>query len=255
MYVPRTRDKGRVECVWQNLPAQLMEYALQNQATPDSSLIRVALVEDDVNFQNALVEAIQAAPDMVLLCVAGTRALGLQMLEEVFADVLLVDLGLPDGSGIDVIQAAYAKWPGCNIMVSTTFGDEMHVMRSLEAGASGYLLKDSAPEKMIFEIRSLACGGSPISPIIARQILMRFRHAEPDSASPVTDKLQTALSAREMEVLEFITQGFTSDEIAALMSVSRHTVLTYVRRIYFKLKVNSRTEAIYEARNQGILAK
>ncbi len=220
-----------------------------------SSQIRVALVEDDVHFQNALMDAIQAAPDMTLLGVAGTKALGLAMLDQLQADVLLVDLGLPDGSGIEVIRAAQTKCPGCNIMVSTTFGDELHVMQSLEAGASGYLLKDSAPEKMIFEIRSLYGGGSPISPMIARQILLRFRQDDKSlaSAQPRSDKQRAALSAREKEVLEFITKGFTSDEIAALMSVSRHTVLTYVRRIYTKLKVNSRTEAIYEARNQGLL--
>ena len=220
-----------------------------------SSQIRVALVEDDVNFQNALMAAIGAAPDMTLLGVAGTKALGLAMLDQLQADVLLVDLGLPDGSGIDVIRAAQAKCPGCNIMVSTTFGDELHVMQSLEAGASGYLLKDSAPERMVFEIRSLYSGGSPISPMIARQILLRFRQDDKSlaSAQPRFDKQSAALSAREKEVLEFITKGFTSDEIAALMSVSRHTVLTYVRRIYTKLKVNSKTEAIYEARNQGLL--
>jgi len=227
---------------------------MQQQA--NSSQIRVALVEDDVSFQNALKEAIQAAPDMALQSVAGTRAQGLQMLEQVQADVLLVDLGLPDGSGIDVIRAAHAQWPGCNIMVSTTFGDELHVMQSLEAGASGYLLKDSTPERMVFEIRSLYCGGSPISPLIARQILMRFRQDDKSAAAslePVSDKQRTALSAREMEVLEFITKGFTSDEIAALMSLSRHTVLTFIRRIYSKLEVNSRTEAVYEARKQGLL--
>jgi DNA-binding NarL/FixJ family response regulator len=226
------------------------------QQHPSSSPIRVALVEDDVSFQNALKEAIQAAPDMALLSVAGTRAQGLQMLDEVQADVLLVDLGLPDGSGIDVIRAAHAQWPGCNIMVSTTFGDELHVMQSLEAGASGYLLKDSTPERMVFEIRSLYCGGSPISPLIARQILMRFRQGDKSaaaSAEQISDKQRTALSAREMEVLEFITKGFTSDEIAALMSLSRHTVLTFIRRIYSKLEVNSRTEAVYEARKQGLL--
>ena len=226
------------------------------QQHPSSSQICVALVEDDVSFQNALKEAIQAAPDMALLSVAGTREEGLQMLEQMQADVLLVDLGLPDGSGIDVIRAAHARWPGCNIMVSTTFGDELHVMQSLEAGASGYLLKDSTPERMMFEIRSLYCGGSPISPLIARQILMRFRQDDKSaaaSAEPVSDKQRTALSAREMEVLEFITKGFTSDEIAALMSLSRHTVLTFIRRIYSKLEVNSRTEAVYEARKQGLL--
>jgi len=211
------------------------------------------LVEDDIGFQNALMAAVQAAPDMALIHIAGTRKQGLQMLDQVQADVLLVDLGLPDGSGIDVIRAAHAKWPTCNIMVSTTFGDEMHVMQSLEAGASGYLLKDSEPERMIFEIRSLHSGGSPISPLIARQILVRFRQDNASSDQPASVKQRAALSAREQEVLEYITRGFTADEIAVLIAVSRHTVLTYVRRIYAKLEVNSKAEAIYEARNQGLL--
>ncbi|MDF2463322.1 MAG: response regulator transcription factor [Ramlibacter sp.] len=218
-----------------------------NQPPPASSPIQVALVEDDVNFQNALMAAIETAPDMTLLGVARSRSQGLQMLEQIRADVLLVDLGLPDGSGIDVIRAALVRWPTCNIMVSTAFGDETHVMQSLEAGASGYLLKDSAPERLLAEIRSLHAGGSPISPLIARQILMRFR--------PAARSQGAVLSAREQEVLEFITKGFSSNEIAALMSVSHHTVLTYVRRIYAKLEVKSRTEAIYEARNQGLLPK
>ena len=228
------------------------------QHPPNSSIIRVALVEDDVHFQNALREAIQAAPDMSLLSVSGTREQGLLALDQVQADVLLVDLGLPDGSGIDVIKAALVKWPACSIMVCTTFGDELHVMQSIEAGASGYLLKDSTPEKLMFEIRSLYSGGSPISPMIARQILMRFRHDDKPVALPAkafSDKQNTALSAREQEVLEYITKGFTSDEISVLINVSRHTVLTYVRRIYAKLEVNSRAEAIFEARNQGILAQ
>lgn len=227
------------------------------QSTTSNPPIRVALVEDDVNFQNALIAAIETAPDMTLQSVAGTRAVGLQMLGQVQTDVLLVDLGLPDGSGIDVIRAAHARWPNCNIMVSTTFGDELHVMQSLEAGASGYLLKDSTPKNMLDEIRSLHGGGSPISPLIARQILMRFRQDDKSATAQgeaVSGKQRAALSAREQEVLEYITKGFTSDEIAVLMAVSRHTVLTYVRRIYAKLEVNSKAEAIYEARNRGLLA-
>lgn len=216
------------------------------------------MVEDDVNFQNAVMAAIHTAPDMALTGVASTRSQGLRLLDQQEPDVLLVDLGLPDGSGIDVIRAAHARWPACNIMVSTAFGDEAHVMQSLEAGAAGYLLKDSAPDRLVLEIRSLHAGGSPISPLIARQILMRFRPPDHPAAAPVERtgaKTQAAaLSAREREVLEFITKGFASNEIAALMSVSHHTVLTYVRRIYAKLEVKSRTEAVYEARNQGLLA-
>lgn len=219
--------------------------------------IRVAVVEDDLNFQNALMAAMRTAPDMTLLGVASTRSQGLRMLEGEQADVLLVDLGLPDGSGIDVIRAAHVQWPACNIMVSTAFGDETHVVQSIEAGASGYLLKDSAPERLVLEIRSLHAGGSPISPLIARQILTRFRQPVQAATAPVgrsePRSRRDELSARETETMEFITKGFSTNEIAALMSVSQHTVLTYVRRIYAKLEVNSRTEAVYEARNQGLL--
>ncbi|WP_341303465.1 response regulator transcription factor [Pseudomonas sp. TMP25] len=221
----------------------------------DSTPIRVILVEDDVTFQQALRQTFITATDMQLVAVLSTRAEGLNILEHAPADVLLVDLGLPDGSGIDVIRAAHAKWPECNIMVSTAFGDEMHVMQSLEAGAAGYLLKDSSTSSIATEIRSLHQGGSPISPLIARQILMRFRQPDATQAlAPSTANASRArLSAREQQVLEYITKGFNSDEIAGLMGVSRHTVLTFVRRIYKKLEVSSKTEAIYEARSQGLL--
>jgi DNA-binding NarL/FixJ family response regulator len=107
---------------------------------------------------------------------------------------------------------------------------------------------------MLGEIRNLHAGGSPISPLIARQILMRFvPPSKPITPKPETEKIRAALSAREQQVLEFITKGFTSEEIAQLMSVSKHTIQTFVRRIYSKLEVNSKTEAIYEARNQGLL--
>jgi DNA-binding NarL/FixJ family response regulator len=226
------------------------------QAPINSSPICVALVEDDIGFQQVLRDNINSASDMVLVSLASTRAQGLKALDGEPADVLLVDLGLPDGSGIDVIRAAHSRWPNCSIMVSTAFGDEMHVMQSLEAGAAGYLLKDTAAKSMVTEIRNIHQGGSPISPLIARQILMRFWNpTKPilDTTQLVPEKARVVLSAREQEVLEFITKGFTSDEIAGLISVSRNTIQTFVRRIYRKLQVKSKTEAIYEARNQGLL--
>ena len=227
-------------------------------AQPDKAapLIYVAIVEDDISFRTALQRALLAVPDMRHAGVAGTRAEGLALLQGPAVDVLLVDLGLPDGSGIDVIRAAAKLWPNCSIMVSTNFGDETHVMRSIEAGAVGYLLKDSSAAKIVEEIRSLANGGSPISPIIARQVLARFRHDAP--ASVAGDAVQIAdapqpLSAREKQVLDYITKGFTAHEIAKLMALSHFTVRTFVRRIYSKLKVTSKAEAIYEARSQGLL--
>jgi len=225
------------------------------QPTPPQSLIHVAIVEDDPDFSRALSRVVESAPDMRLTGQAGSQAEGLAMLSGPPADVLLVDLGLPDGSGIEVIRAAARQWPSCSIMVSTNFGDETHVMRSIEAGAAGYLLKDSSPARMGDEIRSLANGGSPISPIIARQVLARFRNAPPapvpDPATPEEEAPQ--LSQREKEVLDYITKGFTVQEIAGLMQLSHFTVKTFVRRIYSKLKVSSKAEAIFEARNHGLL--
>jgi DNA-binding NarL/FixJ family response regulator len=230
--------------------------SMTQQDDPPQPLIHVAIVEDDPDFSRALCTVVESAPDMRLTGQAGSQADGLAMLSGPPADVLLVDLGLPDGSGIAVIRAAARQWPSCSIMVSTNFGDETHVMRSIEAGAAGYLLKDSSPARMGDEIRSLANGGSPISPIIARQVLTRFRNALPapkvDAATPDDDAPQ--LSQREKEVLDYITKGFTVQEIAGLMQLSHFTVKTFVRRIYSKLKVSSKAEAIFEARNHGLLS-
>ncbi|MGV2293437.1 response regulator transcription factor [Trinickia sp. YCB016] len=196
----------------------------------EPSVIHVAIVEDDSGFLHALGEVLRTTADMRLTGAAVTRAEGLALLDGPPSDVLLVDLGLPDGSGIDVIQAAARQWTACSIMVTTNFGDEQHVMRSIEAGAAGYLLKDSSPARIVDEIRSVATGGSSISPIIARQILARLRQDGKPDAAPAS-----LLSAREMEVLDLITKGFKTQEIATLMNLSPVTVRTLVRRIYSKV--------------------
>lgn len=221
-------------------------------APPDraTSAIRVAVVEDDPAFRTAFAYAVQAAPDMALAWVAATRAEALALLDGPAADVLLVDLGLPDGSGIDVIRATQLAWPRCAVMVTTAFGDETHVIASIEAGASGYLLKDGPPQYVVQEIRTLQQGGSPISPLIARRVLQRLRVAPPPSPVPAGEAL---LSQREAQVLELAAKGFQFDEIAQRLQVSRHTVQTFVRRIYAKLEVNSKMEAVNEARRMGLL--
>jgi DNA-binding NarL/FixJ family response regulator len=209
-----------------------------------SPSVGVVLVEDDARFRAALAAAIVGAPDLVLQAQAASLAEGLALLVAPAPDVLLVDLGLPDGSGINLIKAARVAWPACDVMVSSVFGDEAHVLQSIEAGAVGYLLKDSEPERIVEQIRSLKAGGSPISPLIARQVLARLR--------PPVVSAETSLSARETEVLNYITKGFSYDDIVRLLQVSRPTVLTYVRRIYAKLQVKSKTEAVYEARKLGL---
>jgi DNA-binding NarL/FixJ family response regulator len=236
--------------------------ALSSMSAPaQAPNIQVALVEDDVFFAQALANAIQTAPGMQLQGTAGSCLQARQMLTQPAADVLLVDLGLPDGPGLDIIRDAQRLWPRCLVMVSTVFGDEAHVIQCLEAGASGYLLKDNTPALTVEEIRNVYAGGSPISPLIARQLLTRFRHAMASESAPmplspglVPQDEQARLSPRERQVLDYITKGFSYEEIGVLMGVSRNTVLSFVRRIYAKLKVRSQLEAIYEARVQGLLA-
>jgi len=214
--------------------------------------LKVLIVEDDPQFRALFQSALRDAPGIDLVAAVDTGGAALAALAAAAPDVLLVDLGLPDGSGIDVIQAASQQWAACNIMVSTSFTDDTHVMRSIEAGASGYLLKDSSPARIVDEIRSAASGGSPISPIIARQILARLRRGGTETAKPQGEAVPQ-LSAREKEVLDLITKGFKTQEIAALMQLSPFTVRTFVRRIYSKLQVTSKAEAIYEARTLGLL--
>jgi DNA-binding NarL/FixJ family response regulator len=212
------------------------------------ALIEVVIVEDDAKFRGAFARLIEATVDMDLIGTAASLAQGFDLMQRRIPDVLLVDLDLPDGSGLDLIRHVAERSDSCDIMVITVFGDERHVIESIEAGASGYLLKDSLPADFVEQIRVLHAGGSPISPVIARQLLARFVTVSP-AAMPEAPEL----SEREHAVLSLVTKGFSYQEIAGLLRVSPHTVLTYVKRIYRKLRVGSKTEAVYEARKLGLL--
>lgn len=225
-----------------------------------SHAIHIAAVDDDTGFLLFLAEALGPHPELQLRATATTVQGAEQLLAGPPVDVLLVDLGLPDGSGIDVIRRASVMWPTCEVLVSTAYGDELSVIESFEAGASGYLLKHPHAARLVEDIRMLHAGGSPISPLIARQVLQRLvpgRRGDAQASAapaPVTpSEPSVLLSTREREVLELITKGFTSEEIAGLMGLSTNTVLTYVRRTYRKLRVNSKTEAIFEARLHGLI--
>jgi DNA-binding NarL/FixJ family response regulator len=211
--------------------------------------LSVLIVEDDVRFRSSFVAAISRATDMELLGAAANFAEGLTLLD-LSPDVLLVDLQLPDGNGIDLIREASRRVPTCEAVVVTIFGDERHLLDSIEAGATGYLLKDLPPDELVTQIRVLHAGGSPISPVIARRLLSRFSSVEAKSA--VLPMLKSGepslLSEQEVKVLSLASKGFNYDEIAGLMQISRHTVQTYVKRSYRKLQVNSKIEALEEAR-------
>jgi DNA-binding NarL/FixJ family response regulator len=219
----------------------------------------VMLVEDDASFLHRFCKIVVTDPGFELFAAVGDLASARQALQHKAPDVLITDLGLPDGNGIDLIRETAQRYPATDIMVITVFGDEKHVLASIEAGATGYLLKSSLPEEFIDQIKQLVAGGSPISPLIARQLLKRFAGNAPAptqlpaalAASAVEG--ESGLSPRESEVLSYIAKGFSFGEIAKLLEVSPHTVTAHVKKIYQKLAVHSRGEAVYEASKMGLL--
>src|SRR5499427_399326 len=221
----------------------------RDMATETAPLTRVALVEDDREARDRLVESIRQQGSLELVAVYSTDAEALAGLESGAPDVLLVDLGLPDISGLDVVRFVSARYPDCDILVISIFGDEANVLASLEAGARGYLLKGSLLHDIAFDIQDLRNGGSPLSPVIARQVLKRLR---PEIPERKTDE-ETVLTARETEILNAISRGFSYAETAQLLGVSVGTVHTFLKRIYRKLAVHSKTEAVFEANRLGLI--
>ena len=211
----------------------------------------VMIVEDDAAFLNRFCKIVAADPELELFAAVSDGASARQALAKHAPDVLLIDLGLPDISGIEIIRETTQRHPETDIMVVTVFGDEEHVIASIEAGATGYLLKDSLPEEFVNVIKQLRAGGSPITPIIARQLLKRFKAPAVTAQQPLPEG--AGLSPREAEVLSFIAKGFTFGEIAKLLEISSHTVTSHVKKIYQKLAVHSRGEAVYEASKMGLL--
>ena len=216
---------------------------------------RVLIVEDDPAFRARYAAMLAHDASFDVVASVGTGGEGLAMLDLRKPDVLLVDLGLPDVSGIEVIRHASQTLPKCECMVVTVFGDEEHVLASIEAGAAGYLLKDASEESFLSGIRELMNGGSPISPIIARRLLKRFQ-AEPSASVAVTaaeDDASVTLSDREREILLLASKGFNYPEMGKLMNISPHTVTSHVKKIYRKLAVHSRGEAVFEANRMGLI--
>lgn len=217
--------------------------------------IAVMLVEDDERVRERFGRQIAAAPDLSLAYAVGSAAEALAWLAQHPVNVALVDLGLPDRSGIEVIRACRQLQPACEVMVITMFGDEATMMQAFTAGASGYLLKDGSEEDLAAHVHNLRHGGAPMSPIIARQLLRRLTPpvVARTAAPAVPPDGVVPLSPKEGEVLALVARGFSYPEVGKLLGVSVNTVHTHARNIYGKLNVSSKTEAVYEARQLGWL--
>jgi DNA-binding NarL/FixJ family response regulator len=217
----------------------------------DKHMIRVAIIEDDPAMRNLLSGAIGQCDDMILTGTADNAKAASGMIEAGGYNVLLCDLGLPDGDGTKLIRQEALTGRDTDILVITIFGNQNKVLDAIRAGARGYLLKDERIEGCIEAIRNIRRGGSPISPIIARQLLGQIR-PEPTMAAP---PMASPLSEREYEVLNLLARGFSNTECADILTVSANTIGTHVKNIYRKLEVNNRAEALFVASSQGLLGR
>lgn len=213
---------------------------------------RVIIVEDDERLRDYAKLALAQAPEIELVGDAGNLAGGLPLVD-LLPDLALLDLGLPDGSGIQVIEAIRAKVPACRVLVFTVFEDRASVINTLKAGADGYILKDTSAEMVLAHVRATLAGETPISARAASHLLslVRDEPVSEEAAEPEPDAPH--LSPRERELLEYLARGLSRKESARIMNLSPYTVAEYVQGIYRKLRVKSRGEAVFEAVQQKIL--
>lgn len=213
----------------------------------------VFLVEDDEPTLCRLAKIVKRQKHLTLAATASSYHEASFWLTENTVDVLLTDLGLPDGNGKQLIEQTRLLHPDAEIMVISRFGDENSVVESIKVGASGYLLKDESESYIQAAINQLLQGGSPISPAIARYILDYFQGNElaGDWGDNHSQHMETLLTPKEKVVLQYLSRGYSNKEIAKSLCISPHTVASHIKHIYRKLEVNSRNEAVFEGYKMG----
>ena len=223
-------------------------------ARQPAAMVRVMIVEDDAVTRQRFAHAISSDPRTTLAQAVDSGREAMARLPAARPEVLLVDLGLPDVHGIEVIRHAERTLGDCDIMVITVFGDERNVLASIEAGATGYVLKDCSDADLVDYVLELRAGGAPMSPGIARMVLKRMR-AKSEAAAEARAKVEAVLTSREADVLRLISRGYTYTEVAQKLGISANTIGSHVKNTYRKLAVHSAAAAVMRATQLRLLDK
>jgi DNA-binding NarL/FixJ family response regulator len=206
-------------------------------------MTRIAIVEDNKVIRESLVEFVQADPDCRCVCACATAEEALEAIPRNQPEIVLMDIQLPNLSGIECTAQLKRMLPTLHIIMVTVYEDTERIFKALRAGACGYLLKRCTPEELLSAIREVRQGGAPMSRDIARKVIASFQE-------PLTTAAEVeGLSPREREILELLAQGFPNKEIASRVGVSDGTVRWHLRHVYDKLHVRSRTEAALKFRS------
>jgi DNA-binding NarL/FixJ family response regulator len=209
--------------------------------------IEVTIVEDQQVTREGLAILIRSTPGFAVAGAFASMEEALPALQKHPPDVALFDIGLPGISGLEGVRRIRTHVPELPILILTVHADNEHVFEAICAGACGYLLKDTPPERLLAAIRELHEGGAPMTPEIARKVVSMFTRVAPQPSG------ETGLSAREHEVLELLAEGHSYKTAARALSVSIDTVRFHVRHIYEKLHVHSKSEAVMQALRRGIV--
>lgn len=201
--------------------------------------IKVAIVEDNAQFRNTLGKVLNRADGIECIGQYSTAEEALEEIPKNPPDVVLMDINLPGMNGVECVEKIKKLLPATQIVMLTVYEDTESIFNALKAGATGYLLKRTSREELLEAIRDVYKGGSPMTTHIARKVVQSFQRLESSFSTP-----SETLSPREQEVLELLAKGFIYKEIADKLGISFETVRTHIRRIYEKLQVKSRTEAV-----------
>lgn len=205
--------------------------------------IRVAVVEDDAGLRQTLETFLNRSGDMAFVAGYGSAEAALEGLPDDAPDVVLMDIRLPGMSGVECVAQLRKTVPGAKAVMLTAYEDTDDVFRSLTVGAFGYLLKSTEPARLLESIREAYRGGAPISGSVARKLVDFFHTAaRQDERGPA--RQDAALSPREVEILRLLAAGHAYKQIATELDISLNTICTHIKRIYEKLHVHSRTEAV-----------
>lgn len=201
-------------------------------------MTKVAIIEDNPDIRSSLTEWINSAPEHRCVCACADAKTALIEIPKMHPDVVLMDIRLPGESGIACTARLKAILPNLQVIVVTVYRERELLFQALKAGASGYLLKRSTPDEVLHAIAEVRSGGAPMTREIARMVVETFRQQPAEGAS------STELSEREMEILSLVAKGLANKEIGAKLNISFYTVRAHLRKIYEKLHVRCRAEAV-----------
>jgi len=212
-----------------------------------SETIRVAIVEDQAATREGLAVLINGTPGFEITGKFRSMEEVLPQLERALPDIVLLDIQLPGLSGVEGVRRIKERFPRIRVLMLTVYSDNEHVFQAICNGASGYLLKDTKPGRLLEAVRELHEGGAPMSPDVARKVVEMFQEVAPPR------NVEHRLSPRESDVLKLFAAGHSYKTAAAALELSEDTVRFHVRHIYEKLHVHSKSEAVLKAFRAGIL--